>query len=211
VTTALGIAALLVGLALLWSGRQRFDLTSRLAAVLSCFELLSLALAAVALGWIGILIVAAVTVVGLFIYAVKLAIQKDALLTSAVVQSDGLTRDEVDGLWRWTSYQEELVTLGPLGRARLIQLLAIQARTPAEIRAMAVPIGSLSIIFDEEPGALVPRFDQLLRLYGKAAADARQVADALVRGTQHSASTFDEMVAAMIVAGGGEQAEELVA
>jgi hypothetical protein len=55
-------------------------------------------------------------------------------------------------------------------------------------------------VFRPELDALVERFDRLLRLYGKSASDAMQVADTLTKATQLAAATFDEMLDATIAA-----------
>jgi hypothetical protein len=47
----------------------------------------------------------------------------------------------------------------------------------------------------------------VLRLYGKTAADSKEVADTFVTATKHSAATFEDMLTTMIVAGGGSPEE----
>jgi hypothetical protein len=60
--------------------------------------------------------------------------------------------------------------------------------------------------FDPAPW-LTPRFDQLLRLYDKRADDSEEVADTLVVATKNAAASFEEMLTAMIIAGGGSVEE----
>ena len=93
--------------------------------------------------------------------------------------------------------------LPPLKRGELIRALAEQARSPSEIRPMAIAIAQLSVVFDYDPIKLSPRFDQMLRLYEKAASDSKEVADTLVAGTKRAAMSFDEMLTAAAIAGGG--------
>jgi hypothetical protein len=59
------------------------------------------------------------------------------------------------------------------------------------------------MIFDCDAIWLTPRFDQVLRLYGKSASDSGEVADTLTTATKQSATSFEDMLVAMIVAGGG--------
>jgi hypothetical protein len=111
--------------------------------------------------------------------------------------------EEADEIWHWMKKQKAFAVMRPLRRGELIGALAGQARSPSEIRPMAVAVAQLSVIFDCDPIWLAPRFDQLLRLYGESAADSEKVADTLVTGTKQSAASFEEMLEAAIVAGGG--------
>ncbi len=104
--------------------------------------------------------------------------------------------------------QKAFAVLRPLDRCRLIGALAGQARSPSEIRPMAKAIAQHAVVFDYDAIDLAPRFDQVLRLYGKAAADSEEVADTFVTATKNSAATFEDMLTAMIVAGGGSPEED---
>ncbi len=103
--------------------------------------------------------------------------------------------------------EKSFAAIPPLKRADLIKALAIKARNPEEIRAMAVPVAQLSLIFDCDPLWLAPRFDQLLRLYGHDAGEAVEAAETLTASAQLAPISFEEMVEAMLIAGGAGPAD----
>jgi hypothetical protein len=199
--TLISSAVLILGLILLWTGRQRLGVSSFVATLLSIVELAGFVVAVVTLGWIGLAIVVAVSLVAAVVWSVVLAARKEAILVSASAQGADVSVSEAEELWRWMGRETAFAVLHPLKRAELIRALTAQARNPTEIRAMAVPIAQLALVFDCDPEWLTPRFDQLLRLYDRKADDAVAVADQLTRSTQLAAASFEEMVEAMLAVG----------
>lgn len=202
-------AALVIGLVLLWTGRRRLGFSSFAATLLSIAELAGFLLAVVTLGWIGVAIVVFVTVVAALVWSVVLAARKESILVSASAQGADVNVDDAEEIWRWMGREKSFAVLHPLKRAELIRVLAAQARNPAEIRAIAVPIAQLALVFGCDPVWLAPRFDQLLRLYDKRADDAVAVADQLTRGTQLAAASFEEMLEAMLAFAGSDGLGEI--
>lgn len=201
--TLVSAAALVVGLVLLWSWRSGLEVSSFQATLLSVIEVAGFVIAVVALGWLGVAIFVAVSLVALVVWSVVLAIKKQSILVNAAVQGADLSREDAEEIWQWMKGEKSFAALPPLKRAELIKALAIKARRPAEIRAMAIPIAQLALVFECDPVWLAPRFDQLLRLYGHDAGEAPEVADTLTASTQLAAASFEEMVEAMLIAGGG--------
>lgn len=204
IQTLLTSAALVVGLSLLWTGRRRLAVSSFQAVLLSVIDVVSFGIFVAALGWLGVAILVAVNLVAATAWSVVLAIKKQSILAGAGAQGTDIGVDEADEIWQWMKKQKSFAVLDPLKRAELIRALASQARNPDEIRAMAVPIAQLAVVFDCDPIWLAPRFDQLLRLYGHDATEAMDVADTLTRGTQLAPASFKEMVEAMLIAGGAD-------
>jgi len=201
-STLIGAAALVVGLALLWTWRRGLEASSFQTTLLSVIEVAGFVISVVTLGWLGVAIFVAVSLAALVVWSIVLAIKKQSILVSAAVQGAKVSREDTEEIWQWMGGGKSFAALLPLKRAELIKALAIKARTPAEIRAMAVPIAGLSLIFDCDPVWLAPHFDQLLRLYGHNADEATEVADTLTASTQLAAASFEEMVEAMLIAGG---------
>ncbi len=201
--TLIGALGLILTLILLWTGWQRLEFNSFQKTLLSVFEVAVLIVSLVALGWIGIGIFLGVNIVAALLWSVILAAKKQSILVDASVQSSDMSVEEADEIWHWMKKQNAFAVMRPLRRGELIGALAGQARSPSEIRPMAVAVAQLSVIFDCDPIWLAPRFDQLLRLYGESAPDSEKVADTLVTGTKQSAASFEEMLEAAIVAGGG--------
>jgi hypothetical protein len=201
--TPIGVVGLMLTLILLWAGWQRFEFNSFQKTLLSVFEVAVLIVSVVALGWLGIGILLGVNMIAALVWSVILAAKKQSILVDASVQSSDMSVEEADELWDWMKKQKAFAVMRPLQRGELIRALAEQARSPSEIRPMAVAVAQLSVVFDCEPIKLARRFDQLLRLYGKTASDSEEVADALVTGTKQSAASFEDMLTGMIVAGGG--------
>ncbi|MGH6866777.1 MAG: hypothetical protein ACREDO_11555 [Methyloceanibacter sp.] len=202
--TAIGLGVLVLALLLLWTGRRRLEFTSFVATLLSIAELVGFLVSAVALGWVGVAILVVVNALAVLVWSVVLAAKKQAILTAASVQGSAVSVNDAEEIWRGMGRQKSFSTLPPLGRAELIRALSVQAREPEEIKAMSAPIAQLSVIFGCDPQWLAPRFDQLLRLYGKHAHQATEVADTLMRATQLAATSFEEMVEAMRIAAAGE-------
>ncbi len=211
--TLIGVAGLILTLIVLWAGWQRLEFNSFQKTLLSVFEVAVLIVSLVALGLLGIVIFVAVNVAAALLWSVILAAKKQSILVDASVQSTDMSVEEADEIWHWMKKQKAFAVMRPLRRGELIGALAGQARSPSEIRPMAVAVAQLSVIFDCDPIWLAPRFDQLLRLYGESAADSEKVADTLVTGTKQSAASFEEMLEAAIVAGGGsvEDGESMAA
>jgi hypothetical protein len=201
--TAISAAVLALGLILLWTGLRHYKFNSFQATLLSVLEIVGVVVSVVALGWLGLGILLAVNVIAALVWSVILAAKKQSILVDASVQSTNMSVEEADEIWHWMKKQKAFAVMRPLRRGELIGALAGQARSPSEICPMALAIAQLSVIFDCDPIWLAPRFDQLLRLYGESAANSEQVADTLVTATKQSAASFEDMLAAMIIAGGG--------
>lgn len=202
VETLISAAALVVGLVLLWTWRRGLEINSFQATLLSVIEVAGFAISVVTLGWLGVAIFVAVSLVALIAWSVVLAIKNQSILISAAVQGADITKEEAEEIWRWMKGEKSFAAIPPLKRAELIKALAVKARKPEEIRAMAVPIAQLSLIFDCDPLWLAPLFDQLLRLDGHDADEATQTAETLTASTQLAPISFEEMVEAMLIAGG---------
>jgi hypothetical protein len=211
--TLIGIVGLILTLIVLWTGWQQLEFDSFQKTLLSVFEVAVLIVSLVALGTLGIVIFVAVNVAAALLWSVILAAKKQSILVDASVQSTDMSVEEADEIWHWMKKQKAFAVMRPLRRGELIGALAGQARSPSEIRPMALAVAQLSVIFDCDPIWLAPRFDQLLRLYGESAADSERVADTLVTGTKQSAASFEAMLEAAIVAGGGsvESGESMAA
>lgn len=204
--TLISAAALVVGLVLLWSWRRGLEVSSFQATLLSVIEVAGFVIAVVTLGWLGVAIFVVVSLAALVVWSVVLAIKKQSILVNAAVQGADVSREDAEEIWQWMK-EKSFAALPPLKRAELIKTLAIKARKPAEIRAMAIPIAQLALIFECDPLWLAPCFDQLLRLYGHDADEAPEVADTLTASTQLAAASFEEMVEAMLIAGGAGPSE----
>ncbi len=203
IETLIGAVVLAVSLVLLWSGRQHLDFDSFQTTLLSILEIVGVVVSVVGLGWVGVGIFVLANVLATLTWSVILAVRKQSVLVGAAVRSTSMTREDADALWHWMNRHGAFGVLRPIERAELIRTLAGQARTPDEIQPMSIAVAQLSVIFECEAVWLAPRFDQLLRLYGKSAADSEEVADTLTSATKNSATTFKEMLEAMIIAGGG--------
>ena len=210
---AISGAVLVLGLILLWTGLRHYKFNSFQATLLSILEIVGVVVSVVSLGWLGIGILLAVNLSAALVWSGILAAKKQSILVDASVQSTNMSVEEADEIWHWMKKQKAFAVIRPLRRGELIGALAGQARSPSEIRRMAVAVAQLSVIFDCDPIWLAPRFDQLLRLYGESAADSEKVADTIVTGTKQSAASFEEMLEAAIVAGGGsvEDGESMAA
>jgi hypothetical protein len=201
VETLISAAALAVGLVLLWTWRRGLEVSSFQATFLSVIEVAGFAVSVVTLGWLGVAIFVAVSLIALIAWSVVLAIKHQSVLVSAAVQGVDITKEEAEEIWQWMKEEKSLAAIPPLKRAELIKALAVNARKPKEIRAMAVPIAQLSLLFDCDPLWLAPRFDQLLRLFGHDADEATQAAETLATSTQLAPISFEEMVDARLVVG----------
>lgn len=177
-------------------------MSSAWATFLSVFDVAINIISVAALGWLGVAIFVAISLIALLSWSIVLAIKKQSILISAAVQGADISREEAEEIWGWMNEDKSFAAIPPLVRADLVKALAMKARNRQEIQAMAVPIAQLSLIFDCDPLWLAPRFDQLLRLYGHKAGEAVEAADTLTASTQLAPITFEEMVEAMLTAGG---------
>jgi hypothetical protein len=196
--TLLEIAILILGLALLWLGRRHLEFGSLAATLLSVLELLSLAVATFALGWLGVGSVVLANAVGVLVWSVIQAIRKQALLTAGAVQGRDLTVGQLEQIYDSMATEGAFATLPPLKRAELIRDLATRARSPEEIWPMARTIAQLAVLFDGDVTWIAPRFDQLLCRTGHVAAESEEVAATLLATTQQAAASFEEILEAMI-------------
>jgi hypothetical protein len=204
---AIGILALLASLAILWSGIKRLKFGTLTGALVSVGELLGIAITIVSLGWLGLLLVAFANALAVLIWSVVLAARVEKQLVAAAIEA-GEDKSAMEDLAVWLRRQEPVKAIRPIEQAELIKLLAQRARSADEIKEMAIPIGMLKLIQEPSLDWLVEAFDRLLRLTGKTASDAMEVADTLTVATQQSAGTFTEMVEAMIAVYGGEAPEQ---
>ena len=201
--TLISAMVLALGLVLLWTGRRRFEFSSFQATLLSILEIVGVVVSVVTLGWLGVGILISVNLVATLVWSGILAAKKQSILVDASVQSADMGVEEAEELWDWMRKQKAFAAMPPLERGELIRVLAEQARSAEEIRPMAIAVAQLSVIFDYDAIELAPRFDQLLRLYGKNASDSEEVADTITTATKQSAASFEDMLVGMIVAGGG--------
>lgn len=195
-------AALIVGLTLLWTWRRPLEVSSFQATLLSVIDVAGFIIAVAALGLLGVVIAIAVSIVAVIAWSIVLAIKKQSILIGAAVQGNDVSREDAEEIWQWMGREKSFAALSPLTRAELIRALAAKARKPEEIRAMSVPIAQLGLVFNCDTNWLAPRFDQLLRLYGHDAGEAMGVAETLTGSTQLAAASFEEMIEAMLTAGG---------
>ena len=77
--------------------------------------------------------------------------KQQSILVNAAVQGAEMSREDAEETWQWMKGEKSFAAVAPLRRAELIKTLAIRARNPAEIRAMAVPIAQLALIFECDP------------------------------------------------------------
>ncbi len=139
----------------------------------------------------------ALSVVGglILITSIRLAVQYDEVATDAAIHWR-IDRDKsksfIRGLVR--SEGKPLQVLGLLGTARLGAALAKCGRSPEETTLMAKPIAMLGAVFHENPVALAPRFDRLMRRFGEPPERAMHMADVLTRASQLTPGSFEEVM-----------------
>lgn len=193
-------ASLVVAISVWWLGIRRVELTSAAKSVVSALELGLLIASVVALRWLGLGIFVAANCVGILVYSVKLAMQKEAILVE-VSNRCGSSKDEVYEVHARLSTSDALRWVGPIRLAEWMRQLAYRNRTLAEIEAIAPTIGKLSLVFGEpDPEWLILKFDQILRLNRESASNAASVAETLYGIVNASAATFEEMIEALIAA-----------
>jgi hypothetical protein len=193
-------AGVLVGLALLWVGLRKLELSRPWAAVLGVLDVLVLVVSVATLGWLGLVLAAAASIAAILGWSIRLAMQLEEILVYAAIQAD-TSKDDMKQLHRrLKSSHRAFQQLGPIESARLISLLSQRARSADEIDQMALPIALLWVIHRPELKWLVERFDRIMRLYSKPPGAAMEVADAITATTRRSAATFDEIIDGMISA-----------
>lgn len=203
VLTSLSILTLVASLALLWTRAKKLGWSTPVGAALSLFEFLALAISIIQLGWIGLMIFVMVNIAGFLISGVVGAAQVDADMAAAAAHG-GYEKVEMQAALSKLLADKRLTILGTKKRAKIVLALADRSRSPAEIQDMGSPIGMLYVI--GEPRSiewLVERFDSIMRLYGHCSEEAMDVADTLTASFQRSASTLEETIEALVVAGGG--------
>ena len=199
-SVVVGVAGIIVGLALLWSGRKRLQLGTFGSALLSLLDIAVLVVSVVLLGWLGVAVFVVTNLVAFLIVSVRLAAKQEEILLYAATQAD-TSKEEMSAISKWMQNEGgPFALMGPVVRAELISELAQRARDPDEIRKMSHPIALLWAVHRPPLAWLVERFDQLLRLYGTSADDSMRLADTLSSATKHSAATFEQMVEGMVTA-----------
>jgi hypothetical protein len=203
VTVLLSAAGLLVALALLWAGLRGFEWSTPLKAVLSVLDLLALALTTAQLGWLGIALLVGANVLGFLAWGVAGSIYVDAELTAGAALSQ-TPKGDLRRVYERLQREGDLKVLGPRRQARVVRLLADRARTAQEIEVMGPVVGAMWTITDQpDLEWLVDTFDAIVRLWGKSATEAEEVADLVVAAAQNSAGTVAEMLDGLVAAGGG--------
>ncbi len=196
--TVLGAAGLAVALILLWTGLRRVEVSSFYGTVLTVIDLALFLVSIIALGLIGVGVFIAVSSTAIVVWSVVLAVKKQSILVNASTQGV-ISTEEAEDLYGWMGQEKSFSAMRPLTRAELVRVLAARTHTPSEIRAMAVPIAQLSAVFDCDPIWLAPRYDRLVRGYGRSAHQATEVADELSRITKATAASFEETVDALLL------------
>jgi uncharacterized membrane protein len=209
--TVLSVTVLVLSFALLWTKARHIRFSTPLAALLSTLELAGVGIAVAALGMIGLIVLAGVNVVAFLAWGVTKAMEIEEDLAYAASQADADIK-QMKAVHRTLVGEKDLRLLGRPRISQLVRFLADRARQPDEIQSMGRPIGLLWIISRTEGGEranlkwLADCFDTLLRLYDRPASESMGLADQLTAATQRSATTFDELVESLIVAGGGTPA-----
>lgn len=191
-------AVLILTVAVWWLGIRKIEVSSAAKSVLSVLDLAVLGASVVALGRLGLILVAAANVVGLLLYSVRLAMRQETILVQ-VANRTGSSKEEVEAAHERLGRHERLRWVGPIERAEWIREIANRGRSLEEIEQIGAVIGGLSLIYDQPDAAwLIGKFDQILRLYGEPASRAESVADTIVASVNASAATFPEMMEAFV-------------
>jgi lysozyme len=194
------VIAIALSLILLWTGFRKLELSRLHKTTLWILDLALLVMATISRGWLGLWVFLGVNVVAILVWSIRLAMQKETLLTFAATQS-GRTKQEMEDLYkRLHRSHQAFRVLGPIRLAELISQLAQRGRDTGEIEEMALPVAMLSTVNNVGLGWMAERVDRILRLYGDPASESMRIADTLTRATQLSAITFEEMVDATIAA-----------
>jgi len=99
--TLIGAMVLVLGLILLWTGRERFEFNSFQATLLSILEIVGVIVSVAALEWLGIGILVGVNVIAALVWSAILAAKKQSILVDASVQSNEMSVEEADEIWSW--------------------------------------------------------------------------------------------------------------
>lgn len=195
----LSAVSIMLYLIVLYTGLIRLEFGRYFQAFVSLAGLAVLGATIYFLGWPGVFILVGVSAVAFVVTAVMLRVQREAILVSAQVHGAFGSREQALAFPKALRRSHRaLRSMGPIELSRLIEQLAKRGRRAEEIQAMAAPIAMLHVAFKSELIGLADRFDRLLRLWGKEAAEAERAADVLTKGAISSAATFDEMLDAMI-------------
>lgn len=198
--TVVGVVGILVGAALYWTGRKRFELSRFGSALISTLDVAVLIVSVILLGWVGLIVVLAASALAVVLWSVYLAAKRQDLLLYAATQSDS-SKEEIYALEkRLGKMGGPFRQMGPIERSILIRALAERARSPAEIEQIAHPLALLWVVHRPDLNWLAGTFDQLLRLHGLEASESMRVADTITAATKASAATFEEMVDALVAA-----------
>lgn len=195
------IVAILVGLVVLWTGIRRIEVDAPAKAILSALELLTLLLSVVLLGLVGWLVFIVANILGFVAYGVWLAARKQAILAAAAAQS-GMTLQEMEALQRrLRNAHTAFRALDPIELAEFVRTLAQVGRPIGEMEILALPIALLSRVHDVDLGVLTPKFDQLLRVWGRSAGDSMKVADQLTVAVQKTPASLMDYVESLTTVG----------
>ena len=198
--TALQIISIVLCVSAFWVGIKKLTPSKIFHTTATLLDVAILIAGTVKLGWLGLGIVVGCNLLAILIYGGSLYIKKDSLLTDAAIQGN-IAKDEIEFLYSTLPQLNKVFKfLSPIDRARMIALLCERNRSVREIESMITPIALIWFAQKISMDSLVPKFDQLLRLYRKAASESMEIADMLTSSTQHSAATFEEMLNAMIAA-----------
>jgi hypothetical protein len=199
--TVVGVAGILVGIALYWTGRKRLELSRFSSALISTLDVAVLLVGVILLGWLGLVVVLVANALAFVLWSVYLAAKREELLLYAATQCSSSTEEMYALEKRLRKMGGPFRLMGPIERSALIRALAERARSPAEIEQIAHPLALLWAVHRPDLVWLAGKFDQLLRLYGLEASESMRVADTIAASTKASAATFEEMVDALVAAG----------
>lgn len=196
--TLLEIVSLLLGVAVWWLGIRKFELSTGAKSVVSVLEFGLVIVVVYKLGWLGLGLFVAASVVGLLSHSVVLAMRQESILVEVSIRA-GAEKSEVQAAHKRLQRHERLRAVGPIQRAEWMRDLANRGRSLQEIEAMAPAIGGLATVYGgTDPGWLIDRFDRVLRLYGEPASRAEEVAATIHASVNASAASFPEMLEAMV-------------
>jgi hypothetical protein len=91
---AVGIAGIAIGLALLWSGRKRVQVSTFASALISLLDVAVLVVSVVLLGWVGVAVFLATNIIAFLLVSVRLAAKQEDVLLYAATQCDA-SKDEI--------------------------------------------------------------------------------------------------------------------
>jgi hypothetical protein len=194
----LKVASILIFLFSVWIGLKKIQASSFTRTAIFLIDTGLSIVAVIKLGWIGIGLALVANTLAAVIWSVRLAMKKENLLTKASTQGNNSVK-EVELLYDQLAERHKVFEyIGPIERAHLILLLSQRGRSKDEILDMAPPIAMLQQVHDFQFDAFVPKFDRLLRLWGKSAEETEDLADTLTVATKKSAATMDDMIDALI-------------